>query len=116
MEREPDASATPGRANAFLLQEFARYYLAKKPSQAPGQELETKAELLQSGEFRTPLSGSARLGGGGVVGGNPREAEATSAGKRFPSGTPPQLESSTLVDSCEQTQKESSGSRAILLV
>ncbi|XP_059004196.1 equilibrative nucleoside transporter 2 isoform X3 [Mustela lutreola] len=30
--------------------EFARYYLAKKPSQAPGQELETKAELLQSDE------------------------------------------------------------------
>uniref|UniRef100_A0A452U3E9 Solute carrier family 29 member 2 n=1 Tax=Ursus maritimus TaxID=29073 RepID=A0A452U3E9_URSMA len=28
--------------------EFARYYLAKKPSQAQGQELETKAELLQS--------------------------------------------------------------------
>ncbi|XP_032345797.1 equilibrative nucleoside transporter 2 isoform X5 [Camelus ferus] len=27
---------------------FARYYLAKKPSQAQGQELETKAELLQS--------------------------------------------------------------------
>ncbi|XP_044115683.1 equilibrative nucleoside transporter 2 isoform X2 [Neovison vison] len=30
--------------------EFARYYLAKKPSQVPGQELETKAELLQSDE------------------------------------------------------------------
>ncbi|XP_077718640.1 equilibrative nucleoside transporter 2 isoform X5 [Canis aureus] len=30
--------------------EFARYYLAKKPSQAQGQELETKAELLQSDE------------------------------------------------------------------
>uniref|UniRef100_A0A8C3YJ25 Solute carrier family 29 member 2 n=1 Tax=Catagonus wagneri TaxID=51154 RepID=A0A8C3YJ25_9CETA len=27
---------------------FARYYLAKKPSQAQGQELDTKAELLQS--------------------------------------------------------------------
>uniref|UniRef100_A0A8C2RC87 Solute carrier family 29 member 2 n=1 Tax=Capra hircus TaxID=9925 RepID=A0A8C2RC87_CAPHI len=27
---------------------FARYYLAKKPSKAQGQELETKAELLQS--------------------------------------------------------------------
>uniref|UniRef100_A0A8C9AS71 Solute carrier family 29 member 2 n=1 Tax=Prolemur simus TaxID=1328070 RepID=A0A8C9AS71_PROSS len=27
---------------------FARYYLAKKPSQAQAQELETKAELLQS--------------------------------------------------------------------
>ncbi|XP_036077314.1 equilibrative nucleoside transporter 2 isoform X4 [Rousettus aegyptiacus] len=30
--------------------EFARHYLAKKPSQAQGQELETKAELLQSDE------------------------------------------------------------------
>ncbi|XP_036785865.2 equilibrative nucleoside transporter 2 isoform X2 [Manis pentadactyla] len=30
--------------------EFARYYLAKKPSQAQGQELETKAELLQPDE------------------------------------------------------------------
>nr|AAK11606.1 NBMPR-insensitive nucleoside transporter ei 2A [Oryctolagus cuniculus] len=30
--------------------EFARYYLAKKPSQAPTQELETKAELLQCDE------------------------------------------------------------------
>nr|XP_060460489.1 equilibrative nucleoside transporter 2 [Panthera onca] len=30
--------------------EFARYYLAKKPLQAQGQELETKAELLQSDE------------------------------------------------------------------
>uniref|UniRef100_A0A4X1TPN0 Solute carrier family 29 member 2 n=1 Tax=Sus scrofa TaxID=9823 RepID=A0A4X1TPN0_PIG len=29
---------------------FARYYLAKKPSQAQRQELETKAELLQSDE------------------------------------------------------------------
>ncbi|XP_045412790.1 equilibrative nucleoside transporter 2 isoform X3 [Lemur catta] len=29
---------------------FARYYLAKKPSQAQAQELETKAELLQSDE------------------------------------------------------------------
>uniref|UniRef100_A0A8C2RBA8 Equilibrative nucleoside transporter 2 n=1 Tax=Capra hircus TaxID=9925 RepID=A0A8C2RBA8_CAPHI len=29
---------------------FARYYLAKKPSKAQGQELETKAELLQSDE------------------------------------------------------------------
>nr|XP_045012420.1 equilibrative nucleoside transporter 2 isoform X2 [Jaculus jaculus]XP_045012432.1 equilibrative nucleoside transporter 2 isoform X2 [Jaculus jaculus] len=29
---------------------FARYYLAKKPSQAPAQELETKAELLQADE------------------------------------------------------------------
>ncbi|XP_069866075.1 equilibrative nucleoside transporter 2-like isoform X5 [Dipodomys merriami] len=28
--------------------EFARYYLAKKPSQTPVQELETKAELLQA--------------------------------------------------------------------
>lgn len=37
--------------NSFLLQEFARYYLAKKPSQAQGQELETKAELLQPGEW-----------------------------------------------------------------
>ena len=40
----------PGRDNAFLLQKFARYYLAKKPSKAHSQELETKAELLQSGE------------------------------------------------------------------
>lgn len=55
MERDPDASAKPGRANAFLLQEFARYYLAKKPSQVQGQELETKAELLQSGEPGTLL-------------------------------------------------------------
>ncbi|KAM6159868.1 equilibrative nucleoside transporter 2 [Erethizon dorsatum] len=30
--------------------EFARYYLAKKSSQVPAQELETKAELLQSDE------------------------------------------------------------------
>lgn len=30
--------------------EFARYYLTKKPSQVPAQELETKAELLQSDE------------------------------------------------------------------
>ncbi|KAK7813214.1 hypothetical protein U0070_005119 [Myodes glareolus] len=30
--------------------EFARYYLAKKLSQAPAQELETKAELLQADE------------------------------------------------------------------
>nr|KAF6439047.1 solute carrier family 29 member 2 [Molossus molossus] len=30
--------------------ELARYYLAKKPSLAQGQELETKAELLQSDE------------------------------------------------------------------
>ncbi|XP_069874262.1 equilibrative nucleoside transporter 2-like isoform X1 [Dipodomys merriami] len=30
--------------------EFARYYLAKKPSQTPVQELETKAELLQADE------------------------------------------------------------------
>ncbi|KAM9220195.1 equilibrative nucleoside transporter 2 [Dugong dugon] len=30
--------------------EFARYYLAKKPSQAQAQELETKAELLQADE------------------------------------------------------------------
>ncbi|KAF5920863.1 hypothetical protein HPG69_006174 [Diceros bicornis minor] len=30
--------------------EFARYYLAKKPLQAQGQEMETKAELLQSDE------------------------------------------------------------------
>ncbi|XP_066893722.1 equilibrative nucleoside transporter 2 isoform X1 [Kogia breviceps] len=29
---------------------FARYYLAKKPSKAQGQELETKAELLKSDE------------------------------------------------------------------
>lgn len=56
MERDPDTSAKPGRANTFLLQEFARYYLAKKPSQAQGQELETKAELLQSGELG-PLLG-----------------------------------------------------------
>lgn len=56
MERDPDTSAKPGRANAFLLQEFARYYLAKKPLQAQGQELETKAELLQSGELG-PLLG-----------------------------------------------------------
>ena len=34
----------------ILLQEFARYYLAKKLSQAPAQEPETKAELLQAGE------------------------------------------------------------------
>ncbi|KAG8522625.1 Equilibrative nucleoside transporter 2 [Galemys pyrenaicus] len=34
----------------FPLQEFARYYLAKKPSRTPGQELETKAELLQADE------------------------------------------------------------------
>lgn len=33
-----------------LLQEFARYYLTKKLSQAPAQELETKAELLQAGK------------------------------------------------------------------
>uniref|UniRef100_A0A8D0VD96 Solute carrier family 29 member 2 n=1 Tax=Sus scrofa TaxID=9823 RepID=A0A8D0VD96_PIG len=31
-------------------EKFARYYLAKKPSQAQRQELETKAELLQSDE------------------------------------------------------------------
>ncbi|XP_065793874.1 equilibrative nucleoside transporter 2 isoform X2 [Muntiacus reevesi] len=31
-------------------EKFARYYLAKKPSKAQGQELETKAELLQSDE------------------------------------------------------------------
>ncbi|KAM4845739.1 equilibrative nucleoside transporter 2 [Thomomys bottae] len=30
--------------------EFAHYYLAKKPSQTPVQELETKAELLQADE------------------------------------------------------------------
>nr|XP_013006244.1 equilibrative nucleoside transporter 2 isoform X1 [Cavia porcellus] len=30
--------------------EFARYHLTKKPSQVPAQELETKAELLQSDE------------------------------------------------------------------
>lgn len=30
--------------------EFARYYLTKKPSQVPAQELETKTELLQSDE------------------------------------------------------------------
>ncbi|XP_005384464.1 PREDICTED: equilibrative nucleoside transporter 2 [Chinchilla lanigera] len=30
--------------------EFARYYLTKKPSLVPAQELETKAELLQSDE------------------------------------------------------------------
>nr|XP_008531496.1 PREDICTED: equilibrative nucleoside transporter 2 isoform X3 [Equus przewalskii] len=30
--------------------EFARYYLAKEPSKAQGQELETKAELLHSDE------------------------------------------------------------------
>ncbi|ERE77842.1 equilibrative nucleoside transporter 2-like protein [Cricetulus griseus] len=30
--------------------EFAQYYLAKKLSQAPAQELETKAELLQAGK------------------------------------------------------------------
>ncbi|XP_047375198.1 equilibrative nucleoside transporter 2 isoform X1 [Sciurus carolinensis] len=30
--------------------EFARYYLAKKPSRSPVHELETKAELLQSDE------------------------------------------------------------------
>nr|XP_031546784.1 equilibrative nucleoside transporter 2 isoform X5 [Vicugna pacos] len=35
---------------------FARYYLAKKPSQAKGQELETKAELLQSDENGIPNS------------------------------------------------------------
>ncbi|XP_031303813.1 equilibrative nucleoside transporter 2 isoform X2 [Camelus dromedarius] len=35
---------------------FARYYLAKKPSQAQGQELETKAELLQSDENGIPNS------------------------------------------------------------
>lgn len=84
MEREPDASATPGRANAFLLQEFARYYLAKKPSQAPGQELETKAELLQSGEFRTPLSGSARLGGGGGCWGEPKGGRSYLRREAFP--------------------------------
>lgn len=60
--------------NSFLLQEFARYYLAKKPSQAQGQELETKAELLQPGEW------GPCWGGGG-----PEEARATSAGKHFPS-------------------------------
>ena len=45
----------PGGANAFLLQEFARYYLAKKSSLAQGRELETKAELLRSGEPRALL-------------------------------------------------------------
>ncbi|XP_049636836.1 equilibrative nucleoside transporter 2 [Suncus etruscus] len=30
--------------------EFARYYLARRPVQAPAQELETKAELLQADE------------------------------------------------------------------
>ncbi|XP_078197591.1 equilibrative nucleoside transporter 2 isoform X8 [Callithrix jacchus] len=34
---------------------FARYYLAKKPSQAQAQELETKAELLHSGQFFNPI-------------------------------------------------------------
>lgn len=34
----------------ILLQKFARYYLTKKLSQAPAQELETKAELLQAGK------------------------------------------------------------------
>lgn len=50
MGKDPDTSTKTGRANTFFLQEFARHYLAKKPSQAQGQELETKAELLQSGE------------------------------------------------------------------
>ncbi|KAK2497543.1 hypothetical protein MC885_007713 [Smutsia gigantea] len=36
--------------------EFARYYLAKKPSQAQSQELETKAELLQPDENGIPNS------------------------------------------------------------
>ncbi|XP_063526899.1 equilibrative nucleoside transporter 2 isoform X3 [Pongo pygmaeus] len=35
---------------------FARYYLANKPSQAQAQELETKAELLQSDENGIPSS------------------------------------------------------------
>ncbi|XP_073869250.1 equilibrative nucleoside transporter 2 isoform X8 [Macaca fascicularis] len=35
---------------------FARYYLANKPSQAQAQELETKAELLQSDENGIPNS------------------------------------------------------------
>ncbi|XP_058294941.1 equilibrative nucleoside transporter 2 isoform X3 [Hylobates moloch] len=34
---------------------FARYYLANKPSQGQAQELETKAELLQSGQFFNPI-------------------------------------------------------------
>ncbi|XP_034788968.1 equilibrative nucleoside transporter 2 isoform X4 [Pan paniscus] len=34
---------------------FARYYLANKSSQAQAQELETKAELLQSGQFFNPI-------------------------------------------------------------
>lgn len=34
----------------ILLQKFARYYLTEKLSQAPAQELETKAELLQAGK------------------------------------------------------------------
>ena len=55
MGRDPDTSAKPGRANTFFLQEFARYYLAKEPSKAQGQELETKAELLHSGEPGTLL-------------------------------------------------------------
>ncbi|EQB77691.1 equilibrative nucleoside transporter 2 [Camelus ferus] len=49
-------TAKPGRDKAFILQKFARYYLAKKPSQAQGQELETKAELLQSDENGIPNS------------------------------------------------------------
>lgn len=40
-----------GRTDFLVLpQEFARYYLVKKLSQAPPQELETKAELLQDGK------------------------------------------------------------------
>lgn len=40
----------PCRHFSILLQEFARYYLAKKPSRSPTHELETKAELLQPGK------------------------------------------------------------------
>lgn len=50
-----------GRADLLiLLQEFAQYYLAKKLSQAPAQELETKAELLQAGKSPGPCGRCGR--------------------------------------------------------
>lgn len=95
MERDPDTSAKPGGANAFLLQEFARYYLVKKPLQAQGQELETKAELLQSGELGTLLG---RWKTQGRLKLPPQRSVFPLSPCRVPPRPPP-------VALCEQTQK-----------